>query len=98
MEYRSMRLRTRRSAVWASASEAPFSGTSLLRVRTFFNASSNRIVQNLGFHSPRLEASFDRGRAIYCVSIVWVLDSVFGNGIPSKFGLLAEGLRKITGL
>jgi hypothetical protein len=29
---------------------------------------------------------------------VWVLDSVFGNGIPRKFGLLAEVLRKITGL
>jgi hypothetical protein len=39
-----------------------------------------------------------RRDAVYCVSIICVLARVFGNGIPKKFGLVVEVLRKITEL
>ena len=49
-----------------------------------------------GFHSRRVLKASPGEDAVYCVTIIWVLDRVFGNGIPKKFGLVVEVLRKIA--
>src|ERR1700730_5070406 len=51
-------------------------------------------------HKPSAARSEPRsgGLLVYCVSITWVLERVFGNGTPRNDGLVDEVVRKITDL
>jgi hypothetical protein len=54
------------------------------------NASSGEGIRR------RRRYTVERALRPYWVSIVCVLDKIFGNGIPRKFGFVVEVLRKIT--